>query len=478
MILNKVADYCDLNRLVIIGQGTYGVIYYNKKDNNVIKIYKETGYDYDTLRELLAYNYLNKIKDSPCPKINNYIINPLKSAIVMNKYEYTLNKLPKNLFLKHFDTIVYKLLFYLCTWGIYGFAHRDIKSNNIVCTVNLDDTIDIKIIDWGSARFRRLHNQDIPLSVDLGTTYSRSPESLYFKLNEMPAIYDPIKSDIWSVAITLCFNYFSNTKDNEEFMFNDKNKFRQYKKLKYYLKTTDKTFLEVININFDNPLLNDLINKMLIYNPIDRIDIEGIVNHEYFAKEKNNILSNVKLMYNKKTQLCDKLLDELRINNYHDLINNIKSLKIKDTLLSVLLSCVLIDHIIYTNKLIINKTLYHAVYCIISNVFNTESVYIPDVAFQAKISCNNMISYITNILKNYINIYDILSTGPIINIFDNINNFEFLKISLILFIYYPHVVYNEKNDVYQLVKDIYEGAISIKELKPIVSYDITIVENL
>ena len=89
-----------------------------------------------------------------------------------------------------------------------------------------------------------------------------------------------------------------------------------------------------------------------------------------------------------------------------------------------------------------------------------------------------MISYITNILKNYINIYDILSTGPIINIFDNINNFEFLKISLILFIYYPHVVYNEKNDVYQLVKDIYEGAISIKELKPIVSYDITIVENL
>ncbi|ODV87922.1 hypothetical protein CANARDRAFT_26101 [[Candida] arabinofermentans NRRL YB-2248] len=87
---------------------------------------------------------------------------------------------------------LYSVLTYTQSKGVY---HRDIKPENILLTSNGD----IKLCDWGLASLSQECND-----FNIGTEKYMSPESL----TQTTQTYDAIKSDTWSLGITLLFTLF------------------------------------------------------------------------------------------------------------------------------------------------------------------------------------------------------------------------------------------------------------------------------
>jgi len=146
-----------------------------------------------------------------------------------------------------------------------GFAHRDIKDDNIMF-----DNNNIKLIDFGtscySTKKRELCHEII------GTYFYGAPETFNVDKNELKRIslfkykkLDYTKFDIWSLGIVL-LELILQKKMIKYYNYNSMVKYFKYKKGNFSL-------IELLKINFDiDPDLKKLLVGLLQLDPNKRLN--------------------------------------------------------------------------------------------------------------------------------------------------------------------------------------------------------------
>ena len=293
----------------IIGNGAYGsVIYAYDLKNNInvaIKKLKPITDIVDlkrVLREIIIMKYMKHENIVSLYDVIFHVnVNPNIKKIgdcylIMEKMDSDLQKIissKQELTDEHYQFILYQILraiYYLHSANI---IHRDFKPSNVL--INEDCTI--KICDFGMSR--NLKEDDLTLTEYVVTRFYRAPEIM------LNSHHYSKKIDVWSVACTFAElvskkflfpgdNYLTQIKliieivgsqSEEDLQFitnsNVKNYVRQFKDIKR------KNLEEILNYHY--PLAIDLIDKMLVFNPDNRISIEEALNHEYLKEIKEGI---------------------------------------------------------------------------------------------------------------------------------------------------------------------------------------------
>ena len=181
--------------------------------------------------------------------------------------------------------IIYQLLSAILVCHSHNIIHRDLKPENILIDNINNRFLDIKVIDFGTAKIFE-HNKT--QSKKIGSSYYMAPEVLLQNYNE--------KCDLWSVGVILYILLsgrvpFGGTDDDEIFT--------KIKKGEYNL--VSKPF---DNISTD---AKDLIKKLLDKDTNKRPSADKALKHNWFnkCKTKENLFStakrNVKEMMTKLT---------------------------------------------------------------------------------------------------------------------------------------------------------------------------------
>ena len=144
----------------------------------------------------------------------------------------------------------------------YGIVHRDLKPENIMLT-EANDNGKVKIMDFGLSK---IMGPEEKASDGFGTINFVAPEVL------LRTPYNK-SIDIWSIGIILYYVLcgrlpFDDPSDNDEVIA----KYTVFNEVEFPKQTWGKRSPEVI----------DLITKCLIKKPEKRINIEGVLNHEWF----------------------------------------------------------------------------------------------------------------------------------------------------------------------------------------------------
>lgn len=140
-------------------------------------------------------------------------------------------------------------------------VHRDIKPSNLL----LGDDGHIKIADFGVADV--FEGDDALLNKTAGSPAFMAPESLQNSRDK----YSGKAADIWALGITLyCFVF-------GKVPFDDMNRMGLYEKIR----TEELSLPEEPPLN---PQLEDLLLRMLIKDPNERITIKGIKEHPWVTR--------------------------------------------------------------------------------------------------------------------------------------------------------------------------------------------------
>ena len=140
-----------------------------------------------------------------------------------------------------------------------GYAHRDIKPNNLL----QDEDLRVKIIDFGLGN---IYDKDQYLKTPCGSPCYAAPEVIAGEP------YEPLKVDIWSSGITLfamVCGYLP---------FDEENKATLYQKI---------LSCEYKLPNYLSSSLRDLLSKIQIRNPAKRFDINDIKEHKWYKQLDN-----------------------------------------------------------------------------------------------------------------------------------------------------------------------------------------------
>ena len=281
-------SYCKANLGLHIATGKIVTVKsYNKKKikESIIK------------REKDALNLLKNLRSPFLPKIYDSFETDTHFIIVMEYiYENFLNYLIKRgKLLENLAKIIFKQIIaglqFLHTNNI---VHRDIKPSNIL----IDSNNNIKIIDFGVSKI--LKKGEI-MKDYCGTTLYMAPEIIERKG------YEGYSCDIWSAGVIL-YNMISgqrpfNAKENDEI---EKLILKgEYKELKYISKDA-----------------KDLINKMIVVNPKERITIEEILNHPWLKDVDIKKVENYKLFLENEKNIINKYNACYLDDKSEDLIEN------------------------------------------------------------------------------------------------------------------------------------------------------------
>ena len=171
-----------------------------------------------------------------------------------------------------------------------GIAHRDLKPENLLLSQNKKS---IKIIDFGLSNF--FENGNNCLETPCGSPSYASPEIIRGE------VYDGFKIDIWACGIILfamlCgYLPFDDDEEEEKEEQDDKKYFSQ-SNINKEEKSEDNEvlFQKILDGKIDFPdylsdMAIDLIQKMLVVKPDDRIEISDIKKHKFYLTGKKNSL--------------------------------------------------------------------------------------------------------------------------------------------------------------------------------------------
>eukprot|EP00455_Lapot_gusevi_P054509 TRINITY_DN874_c0_g1_i1.p1 TRINITY_DN874_c0_g1~~TRINITY_DN874_c0_g1_i1.p1 ORF type:complete len:400 (-),score=106.06 TRINITY_DN874_c0_g1_i1:395-1594(-) len=286
-----------------VGTGAYGVVCsaLNKLTNKQVAIKKITSAFQDLvdakriLREMKLLRHFNhenvvSLKD---------LINPVDKDDFEDVYmvfEYMQTDLHKIIYSKndltdeHCQYFAFQILRGLRHIHAAHVLHRDLKPSNLL----LNGNCDLKICDFGLAR--GIANQDVELTEYVVTRWYRAPE-IMCACQEYDA-----KIDVWSIGcilaelilrkplfpgddyihqLNLIFGALGTpTDDDLDWISNEK-------ALQYILslpKQNPVSFERLLATEKrprPNPLAVDLIRRMLVFNPRNRISVEEALNHPY-----------------------------------------------------------------------------------------------------------------------------------------------------------------------------------------------------
>ena len=171
-----------------------------------------------------------------------------------------------------------------------GIAHRDLKPENLLLSQKKKS---IKIIDFGLSNF--FENGNNCLETPCGSPSYASPEIIKGEM------YDGFKIDVWASGIILfamlCgYLPFDDDEEEEKEEQDDKKYFSQSNINKEEKSEDNEVLFQKIlegKIDFPDYLSDmaiDLIKKMLVVNPDDRIEINDIKKHKFYLTGKKNSL--------------------------------------------------------------------------------------------------------------------------------------------------------------------------------------------
>ena len=193
-----------------------------------------------------------------------------------------------------------------------GVAHRDLKPENLLLTNNKK----IKIIDFGLSNY--FEGGTSPLQTPCGSPSYASPEIIKGEL------YDGFKIDIWASGIILfamLCGYLPFDDENEEEEENEDIKcFSQDGKKEDKSEDNEILFQKILEGKVDYPdylseTSIDLIKKMLVVEPENRIEIKDIKKHKFYLLGQKNYF------FYQKNITDHQIINNL--NSYNENINNI-----------------------------------------------------------------------------------------------------------------------------------------------------------
>jgi len=247
----------DLAVLDVLGQGIYGTVYKVNCNGKIYALKQQVSDDDDLFIEALReVDILSRIYHPNIIKLHNVYICDRTWIMIMDYIPFTLNQLLQSHQLSDFDISNYswQLLHAIYACEHRGIIHRDIKPSNILID---PDTKRLYLADFGLSRLTNKF-----MSNEVCTLLYRPPE-----LFTDPVSYSS-KIDIWSCA---CVLYELST---GQILFDSADDV-SIKNL--HLSITTRPLIP------SNPLLDDLLHKMLLLNPIDRITAKQALNHPYFS---------------------------------------------------------------------------------------------------------------------------------------------------------------------------------------------------
>ena len=287
-----------------IGKGAYGIVCSAKDEklNTKVAIKKITNAFENvvdakrTLREIKLLRHLRHenivpITDCMLPsKEEEYSFNDVYVMYeLMDTDLHQIIRSDQPLTDDHCQYFIYQLLRGLKYIHSADVLHRDLKPSNLLLNANCD----LKICDFGLARTNTQDKNRDFMTEYVVTRWYRAPELLLSCAEYTVAI------DVWSCGCILAellgrkplfpgkdyvhqLNLITKvigTPDEQDLYFVTSDKARRYLRQLPYSKPMDfkRLYPEA------NPLACDLIEKMLIFNPEKRINVEECLKHPYLA---------------------------------------------------------------------------------------------------------------------------------------------------------------------------------------------------
>lgn len=283
---SNYSDISDTETSLEANEGAYGKVKIID-DNTVVKICDKlnndkTNYCKQNLQECV---FLTLFKNAYIIGLNKIEITKDNLNIYLDRgdstlYEYIVNT-PRVERLKNLDNILYQLVYVLCVIHKNEFIHGDIKPNNIIYN---SKTKQIKLIDFGGICSFRLKNYHRPIC----TPSFCPPEG--WKQLEINCIND--KFDVWSLGMTLYFyltrRYLLDFKDDKTLDY--VNEFKHSIETFYHHNIDDIRHLI-------SPRMFNLMKKMLMYNPKDRISTSELYNDKIFKDFKKENITKLNLEF-------------------------------------------------------------------------------------------------------------------------------------------------------------------------------------
>ena len=297
----KLGDMSKYEVNAKIGRGRYSEVYsgIEKYTNEkvVIKILKPINKN-KIKREAVILQYLNK-----CPN-SVHLLDITKGEsidiyclIYNNISGHDLKLVYKNITPEDMKLYIYKILQCLSFCHSKKIMHRDIKSGNIVVNTI---TKELNVIDWGLSEY---YISNFKYNTRVGTRFYKAPELLLDYKKYDYAI------DVWSAGCVLASLLFQKDfffkgsdlnnqiikiaevfgyKEFEKFYNKYQNDIRINKKVMEQIKNFEKkewkSFVNENNKYLVNDDVIDLLDKMLKFDPSERIKAKDAINHPYFKE--------------------------------------------------------------------------------------------------------------------------------------------------------------------------------------------------
>lgn len=312
--------------LKIIGQGTFGVVYkaqQKTEDRKIVaikKVFQDPKYSNREFKIVVELNHPNCIKvhkfffSQNTEKPNEVYLNLVMDYIPDTLYKilrfYVKKNIPfPNALGKIYSYQMFRALAYIHNLGI---CHRDIKPQNILIDIN---THKLVLCDFGSAKQLKPGDSSVAY---ICSRYYRAPELILGEENYGQEI------DVWSMGCVIAEMFIG------EPIFTGKNSKDQFVKIMTVLGTPTAEDIYEMNPNIQtnlpqikpvglkrrfknpDPLMLDLLSKILTYNPKKRLKPFEVLGHAYFDE-----LRVQKLTINGRnvTDLFDFHPVEVGINN-------------------------------------------------------------------------------------------------------------------------------------------------------------------
>jgi len=286
-------------QLRYLGEGAYGVVAeaQDTKTNEKVAIKKISPFEHQTYcqRTLREIRILLSLKHENIIDIRDFLceqkVSSLKDIyIVQSLMECDLHKLLRSQKLSsdHICYFLYQILRGLKYIHSANVLHRDLKPSNIL----LNSNCDLKICDFGLARVSDPSQDHTGLLTEyVATRWYRAPEVMLNAKGYSQAL------DVWSVGCIL------GEMINNKPMFPGKHYLDQISKIQEIIGTPVRAELEFITnpkaqqyvaglparppVSWEKiypgkePMLLDMLDKLLAFNPVSRLTVEQALAHPY-----------------------------------------------------------------------------------------------------------------------------------------------------------------------------------------------------